>query len=386
MKRKLLIATDGFLPRWDGISSFLHELIPRLEKNYKLHIFAPNLGGYKFPYKAKITRFKTIRVRLADNYYASLVNINTMVRAIKKTDVVWIQCMGPIGIWGIILGKIYKKPILMYNHMLEWEVYPNSQGINILKVPINVITKMLSRVFYNMCKTIIVPSIEQVELLNLMGVKSNKKVVHLGVDIKHYKPPISKAEAKHKLGIDPVKFVVGYAGRLSLEKDLKTLYRAFIRLAKKYNDVVLLIAGGGRPELEKMFSNKENVILTGIKDDLLPYYQAMDVYVLPSLTETTSLTTMEAMAVGCSVIATPVGFVKEYINDGVNGLLFPKKNSYTLYKKIEYLLENSDERAKLGKKARETIVENYTWDKTAEGIKDIIDSSMPFKDRTNLTK
>lgn len=386
MKKKLLIATDGFLPRWDGISSFLHELIPRIEKNYDIHIIAPNLGSYKFSYKAKITRFKTIKVRLADNYYSSLVDINKMAREIKKTDLIWVQCMGLIGIWGIILGKIYKKPVLLYNHMLEWEVYPTSQGINILKVPINVITKTFSTILYNMCKTIIVPSIEQVELLSLMGVKCDKRVVHLGVDVKHYKPPISKAQAKHKLGIDPVKFVVGYGGRLSLEKDLKTLYRAFIRLTKKHHDVILLIAGGGRPELEKMFSDKENVILTGIQDDLAPYYQAMDVYVLPSLTETTSLTTMEAMAVGVTVIATPVGFIKEYINDGVNGMLFPKKNSYTLYKKIEYLIENPDEKEKLGKKARETIVENYTWDKTAKGIKEILNSSMPFKNRTNLAK
>jgi glycosyltransferase involved in cell wall biosynthesis len=140
-----------------------------------------------------------------------------------------------------------------------------------------------------------------------------------------------------------------------------------------------LIAGGGRPQLEKLFANKENIILTGIKDDLAPYYKAMDVYVLPSVTETTSLTTMEAMACGIPVIATPVGFVKEYISPSVNGFLFPKKNSYTLSKKIEFMIENEEKREKMGKNARETIVDNYTWDKTANGIKNIINELMPVK-------
>jgi len=42
--KKLLIATDGFLPRWDGISSFLNELIPRIEDDYQLTVIAPDLG------------------------------------------------------------------------------------------------------------------------------------------------------------------------------------------------------------------------------------------------------------------------------------------------------------------------------------------------------
>ncbi len=371
--KKLLIATDGFLPRWDGISSFLNVMIPLIQDSYNLTIIAPDLGELKHSYKAKIIRFKTFRMKLADNYYASLVNPIKMIREIKKTDSVWVQCLGPIGIWAIILARIYKKKIIMYNHMLEWEVYPQSQGFELLKVPLNILTKRFSILLYKMCNVIVVPSIEQAELLNLMGIKSEKKIVHLGVDIKKYKPPISKAIAKQELGIDPSKFVVGYAGRVSLEKDLRTLHRAFIRLIKKHNDAVLLIAGGGREDLEKLFLNKENVILTGLKDNLAPYYQAMDVYVHPSLVETTSLTTMEAMSTGLAVVATPVGFIKEYINDGGNGLLFSKKNSYVLFQRLEYLKENPEQREILGKKARETIVENYTWEKTLEGLKNVLD-------------
>ncbi|MEM3374090.1 MAG: glycosyltransferase family 4 protein [Candidatus Woesearchaeota archaeon] len=368
--KKILIATDGFLPRWDGIASFLNVII---QDDYELTIIAPNLGDYNYSYKAKIIKFNTIKIRLGDNYFASKVNLKIMANEIKKNDIVFVQCLGPIGIWGIILGKHFKKKVVMYNHMIEWEVFPQSQGINFLKVPINIITKFFSLKLYKKCDVIIVPSLEQAELLNILGVKSEKRVVHLGVDVKKFKPPVAKTIAKQEIGIDTNKFVIGYAGRVSLEKDIKTLYRAFVRFNKKYGDSLLLIAGGGRPELENLFLSKKDVVLTGLKNNLAPYFQAMDIYVHPSLVETTSLTTMEAMATGLAVIATPVGFIKEYIDEGVNGFLFPKKNSIALFEKLCYLRENPDKIIEIGRNARKTIIENYTWEKTANELKKIFD-------------
>ncbi|MEK6916698.1 MAG: glycosyltransferase family 4 protein [Nanoarchaeota archaeon] len=379
--KKILIATDGFLPRWDGISSFLNELIPRLDHDYKITVIAPNMGELVSKYKANIIRFNTLKIRLADNYYLAILNPKIISEEVKKADIVWVQCLGTIGMAGILAAKRYNKPVIMYNHMIEWEVFPNSQGIDLFKIPINMIVKFFGKLFYNMCNLLIVPSSEHAELLSHLRVKAEKRVVHLGVDVNLYKPAKDKEKAKTDIGIDPRKLVIGYGGRVSLEKDLKTLYRAFIRISKTYDNCVLLIAGGGRPELEKMFRGKENVILTGVKDNLAPYYQAMDIYVLPSIVETTSLTTMEAMSCSVAVIATPVGFIREYIEDGINGLIFPKKNSYTLYTKIKYLIDNPKDRENMGKKARETIVENYTWDKTSAGIKQILESLMPINNR-----
>ena len=155
MNQKILIATDGFLPRWDGISSFLNEIIPMIQDDFDITVIAPDMGELKTKYKAEIIRFNTLKVRLADNYFAALVNPFTMAREVKKTDAVWIQTVGPIGVWGVLLGKLYKKPVLFYNHMFEWEVFPQSQGFNFAKVPINILTKLMSRILYNMCSQIV---------------------------------------------------------------------------------------------------------------------------------------------------------------------------------------------------------------------------------------
>src|SRR3989344_5613173 len=108
MKKKLLIATDGFLPRWDGIASFLNEIIPRIQDEYDLTILAPNMGELNVKYKARIIRFRTIKVRLADNYFASFLNPFIVLREVKKADVIWVQCIGPIGVAGGILRELCK--------------------------------------------------------------------------------------------------------------------------------------------------------------------------------------------------------------------------------------------------------------------------------------
>jgi glycosyltransferase involved in cell wall biosynthesis len=371
--KKILIATDRFLPQWDGISSFLNEILPRISDNYQITVFAPDFGKLKIRYKVKMIRFKVLRIKLGDNY-RPIVNPFKIFSEVKKSDIIWAHTIGPISICSVLAAKKYQKPILFYQHTIEWEVFPNSQGINLLKAPIGMATKIIGRLLLNLCNVIIVSSLEQAEILDFAGIRRMKRVVHPGTDIKRYKQPKSKEKAKRKAGLDPTNFIVGYAGRLSLEKDPETLYRAFVRLAEKYNDVFLLIAGGGREGLEKLFSVRENVLLTGLKDNLAPYYQAMDVYVLPSLSETTSLTTMEAMASGLPAIATPVGLIKEYVVDGKNGFFIPKKNPYELFRKIEYLKNNSIACVNMGENARKTIVEKYSWEKTVKGVREVIDS------------
>jgi mannosyltransferase len=376
--KKLLIATDGFLPRWDGISSFINEMIPRMKDKYEITVIAPDLGELKVDYGVKVIRFKILNFRLGDNYYPCKLDLRLMTKEIMAADVVWVQCLGPVGIPAILIARAKRKRLMIYNHMIEWEVYAKAQKLDAIKTPINIVSKELGKRLYGMCDLILVPSLEHADLLTLVGIRSKKKVVHLGVDTKLYKPPASKAVAKDALGIDHMKFVVGYAGRVSYEKDIMTLYRAFMRFHKKHRDSILLIAGGGHPDLEKVLTNKNHIRLTGLKDNLAPYYQAMDVYVLPSLTETTSLTTMEAMATGVACVATPVGFVKEYINDGVNGMMFPKKNTFVLSQKLEFLYSDSAAREKMGRNARETMIDGYDWEKTADGIKKAIDELVPL--------
>ena len=185
-------------------------------------------------------------------------------------------------------------------------------------------------------------------------------------------PPSSKVQAKEELGINPSHTVIGYHGRLAREKDLYTLYRAFQRLLYSHKEVTLLIVGDGIEEQKRLFKDKPQIIYAGQQNDVVPYLQAMDIFVLPSLTETTSLSTLEAMSVGLACVVTKVGYVQKYIREKKNGLFFPKRNSLVLSLKLEWLLKDPFLRRRLGDEARKTVVEKFSWKTTVRRVKEVL--------------
>ncbi len=336
--KKLLIATDSFLPRWDGISRFLSEIIPRLKNEYKITIICPDFGDIKIE-DVEIIKIPLSKFKVGD-YTSAKFKRKVIKEKCKGTDIIFTQTIGPIGLSAIWYGKRYKKPVVSYIHSLEWELVTKSAALKGIKnFLIYNLIKLVAWFFYNKSTLLITPSLEIAEILSWQRIKTNKIIVHMGININKFIPAKDKAEAKRKINISPEKKVIGFVGRLGREKDLKTLYRAFIRLKKKKKDTVLLIVGKGVKELEDLFKDKKNIVWISSTEKVENYLQAMDIYVLPSLTETSSLSTMEAMSCQLAVVVTPIGYIKEYIKNKINGVFFSRQDSYRLQKKIELLLE-----------------------------------------------
>lgn len=366
---KLLIATDSFLPRWDGIARFLNEIIPKLSDEYEITVIAPKFHGKLKDFKdIKIIRIPLSRIHVGD-YTLARLSIKKIISAVKQADIVWTQTIGPIGMPSILIARFFKKPIAAYIHSLEWELFSKSLSPkNPFRKLIYSFTQLITRNLYNKCSLLLVPSLEVAEILNWHHIRTKKRVVHLGTDTSKFTPPDNKKYIKKKIGINPKNTVIGFTGRIGREKDIVTLYRAFLRVRRLYDSLTLLIIGKGVQELRLMLESKKDIIIVEYAEDIVPYLQAMDIYVMPSLTETSSLSTMEAMSCGIAVVSTPVGYIKGYIKDSYNGLFFNKKNSYELSKKISDLLDNKNLRIKLGENARKTIIAFYNWDKTTKGI------------------
>ncbi len=368
--KKLVISTDCFLPRWDGITRFLLEILPRIRHEYEITILAPDFPGEKI----KINDVRVIRYPIM-NFSAGDINFSRfqykhIKEEIAQADIVFNQTIGPIGMCTIFAAKKLNKPIISFIHSIEWEL--TTKSIKYMKAMTNIATKILVKYLYNKCTLLLVPTQEVEEKLTILGVKTPKEVVMLGTDTKRFIPAENKAEAKKAIGINPEEKVIGFCGRIGREKNIGTLYRAFRRIEKKHFNIKLLIVGTGVKEEEELFTLSRNIIHVGKQNNVVPYLQAMDIYVLPSLTETTSLSTLEAMACGIAVIATPVGYVKEYIKEKYNGLLFPFKNTLVLSLKINMLLENEKLREKIAANGRKTVEQLFKWEKTTEKIKRIL--------------
>jgi glycosyltransferase involved in cell wall biosynthesis len=102
------------------------------------------------------------------------------------------------------------------------------------------------------------------------------------------------------------------------------------------------------------------------RQDVADLYHSSDVFVLPSHHEGLPTVVLEAMAAGLPVVATMVGGIPGLIVDEVNGLLIMPGDPQLLAEKILQLVNDEPLRVELGKKAKQTVLDNYTWDKISD--------------------
>jgi glycosyltransferase involved in cell wall biosynthesis len=109
--------------------------------------------------------------------------------------------------------------------------------------------------------------------------------------------------------------------------------------------------------------------VSGISDEeLARCYAEAEVAVVPSLYEGFSLPAVEAMACGVPVVATTGGALPEVVGrSGETGVLVPPDDPGALAAAIGRLLDDPDERARLGAAGRQRVLERFTWKVTAEG-------------------
>lgn len=210
-----------------------------------------------------------------------------------------------------------------------------------------------------------------VTLINSMSQKLGIKntVVGHGVDVDYFKP-------KENVTLKNIKqdHIILCAGRVRKAKGQVTLLKAAKILNNHKNWALVIVGKVDKPtfleELQQIAKEEkvnEQVYFVNETPDILSYYQASKIAVVPSFSEGFSLVTAEAMSCGCSVIATKeVGVHSSLIENTKNGYLFASGNS----SELEKLLESSinGELPLLGKQAREEILKNWSALKEAENL------------------
>jgi len=171
-------------------------------------------------------------------------------------------------------------------------------------------------------------------------------------------------------------FVVGFAGRLSAEKGLKSLMQAFSMIAKKKPECRLWIIGDGplRSELKKManrFRISENVIFLGFREDVMDLMAGMDTFVLPSFIEGTPMALLEAMSLGIPSIASSVGQIPQIIITGKNGLLISPGDAQELFQAVLRIIEDKAFAKKISKNAIMTVENKFSIESWVQKIENI---------------
>ena len=369
-KPKLLLVADTYYPKVDGTLKFIEEFMKRAQDSFEISLLVPDYGMHKGKKVTYIDVSKIWKVSGYANLKLSPGNLKKIKTAIQEADLVFIQGPAIISYLSIYYARKYNKKIFFYTHTLTWELFEKFFP-GFFKKLFSLIIKKISIALYNRCDEILVPYHELQEQLLDQGLKTEITTARLGVDIDLFNPTTDKRASKEKIHLNPEKKVIGYVGRISREKNTDLLLEAFQKIEEQDN-VTLLMVGDGPEKQTKELKKLKNCKVTGFVNNVQDYLKAMDVFVMPSLTETTSLATLEAMSTGISVIATRVGFIKSYIIKDHNGLFFPRNSSSVLSVKITKLLKDRELRERLGQNARKTVAYGFSWERSINRIKRIL--------------
>jgi len=219
------------------------------------------------------------------------------------------------------------------------------------------------------------------------GYKGEMKVVPNGVDLEEFRMQnadcrMQIADLRKQLGIREDDKVVITVSRLvekngvdDLIKGVKGIVGATPRGCPKCK---LLIVGTGKLKnklenlVDKLKLEKQVIFLGHIDHDDLPkYLWASDIFCRPSLSEGLGISFLEAMAAGLPVIATPVGGIPDFLEDGETGVFCKVRNPKSIADAVSRLLNDKELYDKIAENGLRLVEEKYDWERISLQMKNI---------------
>ncbi|MBI3336802.1 glycosyltransferase [Candidatus Peregrinibacteria bacterium] len=202
-------------------------------------------------------------------------------------------------------------------------------------------------------------------LLKKLGVWKKSQVIPTGIDCEKYKLRTAVRGPEGPSGPERENvsgnFVVTYIGRLESVKGADDFLAAAVPLKKQYPHLTIQVVGWYKTHHPLVEKYREDVLFTGLRSDIPAILSETDIFILPSYSEGLSNALMEAMASGCSCIASDVGGNRFLLQNGVSGFLFPPGDREALRAHIHRLIEDAAKRRTLGEAARKRIEEEFDW-------------------------
>jgi len=256
-------------------------------------------------------------------------------------------------------------PVLASVHT-RFETYLRYYGLAFLE-PLGV---ALLRRFYGRCDALVAPSESMAEVLREQGMNDDISLWSRGVDRTIFDPSRRDLAWRRSLGIEDGDLVIGFLGRLVLEKGLDVFAATATELRERGVPHKVLVIGEG-PAGEWFRERLPDGIYVGFQRgaELGRAVASMDVLLNPSVTETFGNVTLEAMASGLPVIAARAPGSTSLITDGVTGRLVEPSDVAGYADAIAAYLADPALRARHGA-AGEERSRDYGWDAINRAVAD----------------
>lgn len=341
-----------------GLEKMVIEMVNRmLRAGIEAHILCLFEGGV---WREKVPE-KNLHIL---NTYSAMRLITHTVKFIKKGkfDLVHTHNPKPHLIGGIS-ARLCGVPLV---HTKHGRNYPN----NSVRVFLN---RMLA---YITDYIVAVSDDSAVVARDIEGISSEKvRVIKNGVDTEKFKfdEEIRRKIRQELFGDDEKLFVAGSVGRFVPEKNYSNFIKSAViakeNLASRGIRLAILLVGDG-PEKKALIENAKelegSIFISGWTERVREYLCAMDIFCLPSRTEGTSVTLLEACSTGVVPVVTDTGGNREVVKDGITGFVVSFSSSFieNFASAIVKLALNKDMRIKMGEQARQYVKEHYNIDDT----------------------
>ena len=305
----------------DGPVKALNRLVARIEANREAAlIFAPTAKAPAFRHEGDLVSVPSIALPGGRNEYRLGLGLNGEAR--RRLDafsptLVHVAAPDWLGLSALNYAREKGIPAVASFHT-RFDTYPRYYGMRWLEPHI---TRYM-RYFYDRCERVYAPSQSMVDELTRDKIGRDIRLWARGVDQAQFNPQRRDDAWRRSLGFEDDDIVIGFVGRLVLEKGLDIFAEA-VKLARAANGNIKALIVGDGPE-RKYFEE----ILTGGAftghldgDALSRAYASADIFFNPSITETFGNVTLEAMASGVPAVCAAASGSRSLVDEGVTGVL-----------------------------------------------------------------
>ena len=358
----------------DGANQALNRLVGYLlEQGAAVRIYSPRTDTPAFPSVGKVIGIPALRLPGRGEYRAPLYIPASVKRDIRAFAPTHFHIASPeiLGHRAVTLARKSGLPVIASVHT-RFETYPRYYNAAFLEP----IFETLLRRLYRRCDAIFAPSQSMAELLREQRMNDHVGIWSRGIDRAIFNPAARDMEWRRGHGIGDDEAVVGFVGRLVMEKGLDVFADSIDRLAGRGIAHRVVVVGEG-PAREWFAERLPGAIFAGFQRgaDLGRAVASLDMLFNPSVTETFGNVTLEAMAAGLPVIAARATGSTSLVADGVSGRLVEPGDLEGFADAIRLYCEDEDARRAAGA-AGEAASHRYGWDAVnqalAEGYLDVL--------------
>jgi glycosyltransferase involved in cell wall biosynthesis len=304
----------------DGANQALNRLVEfLLRKGAAVRIYSPTVAEPAFPPNGEVVHIPSLSIPRRKEYKFPVMLPRRVRRDIRtfRPNIVHVASPDVLGHRAVTLARQLDIPAVASVHT-RFETYFRYYGLAFLEP----VMEAILRRFYRRCDAIFAPSDSMAQLLREQRMSYNVGIWTRGIDGAIFNPAKRDQGWRRELGIADDEPVIGFVGRLVMEKGLDVFAETIDCLERRQVRHKVLVVGEG-PAQDWFERRLPDAVFAGFQEgpDLGRAVASMDVLFNPSVTETFGNVTLEAMAAGLPVVAAIATGSQSLVDDGVTGRL-----------------------------------------------------------------